>query len=158
MPSPNKTRRSGNRSSGNRSRSASGSRSASPPKLTAAQEKAAKAARHAEKAALAAAGAVGATAAKLSGQQAVLAKLAKKAEEKAATAAAAAAKAKPETKEEKAARHESEARMKKFFRKMGPGGAGGAPIGMRDMSRAEQMTERAARGFEREINAMYGKK
>ena len=48
--------------------------------------------------------------------------------------------------------------MKKFFRKMGSGGAGGAPIDMRHMSRAEQMREGAARGLEREIDAMYGKR
>ena len=99
-----------------------------------------------------------ATAAKLSGQQAVLAKLAKKAEEKAATAAAAAAKAKPETKEEKAARHAKEEKMKRFFRKMGSAPAGGMAFSMSEMSAAERMREGAARGLEREINAMYGKK
>jgi hypothetical protein len=41
---------------------------------------------------------------------------------------------------------------------MGSAPAGGMAIDMRDMSRAEQMKEGAARGLEREIDAMYGKK
>jgi len=110
------------------------------PKLTAAQEKAAKAARHKEKHA--------SEAPKITKQQQVAQKLAEKAAAKAALKVAAP----KETKEEKEAKKLAQQKIARRLAKMQ---SGGMPLDWRDMSPAERLREGYARQCEREIDAKY---
>lgn len=110
------------------------------PKLTAAQEKAAKAARHNEKHET--------EAPKITKQQLVTQKLA----EKAAAKAAAKVVAPKETKEEKEAKKLAQQKIARRLAKMQ---SGGMPLDWRDMSAAERLREGHARQCENEVNAKY---